>query len=178
MAEQKTSLVQNKKLTRAELKAAVEEILAASLPERHQDSKLSAFTNNHPNLPKDWRYIKADELAEMYEQLKYNPTLAPAIIKLIAQRNYYADKNKVLNQDIVKIAVKLEQYRQSLADKASQLSDKAQEIIKLQNALNYTEQQLKHYEKYFRQFITDLPDLDKSEILRLARAIQNRWSDN
>jgi hypothetical protein len=178
MAEQKSSVVQDKNLTRAELKTAIETILAESLPERHQDKKQSAFTNNHANLPKHLRYIKVDELAAIYKQLQHHPTLSAAIIKLIAQRNYYADNNKILNQDIVKIAVKVEQYRQSLAAKATELTEAIQEKIKAQNALNYAEKKLADYEKYFRQFIRDLPDLEKSEILQLTRAIENAWRKN
>lgn len=178
MAEHKNSVIQEKQLTRAELKNDIETILAESLPERYQDKKQSAFTNNHANLPKHLRYIKVDELTAIYEQLQHNPTLSTAIIKLIAQRNYYADNNKILNQDIVKIAVKVEQYRQSFSAKASELTEAIQEKIKAQNALNYAEKKLENYEKYFRKFIKDLPDLEKSEILQLARVIENTWRKN
>lgn len=165
------------KLTRNELRNAIEEILTQVLPERVKPTNQNAFTNNHNALPKKLRYIKTDELHELYQQLKQqNSLLSVAILKLIAQRNYYADKNKNLNNDMFKITAKFEQYRQSIVEKGIQITNQAKQIIKLQDKLNYVEKQLKLYEQSFEQFITDLPDLSKSEILQLVRVIQDKWS--
>lgn len=174
---QNNSLPVEPKLTRKELRDVIEEILNQVLPERVKQTKHNSFTNSHNALPKAWRYIKTEELHELYEQLKQqNSLLSLAILKLIAQRNYYADKNKNLNNDMFKITAKFEQYRQNLMEEGIKITNQAKQIINLQDKLNYVEKKLKRYEESFQQFITDLPDLNKSEILQLVRVIQNSWS--